>query len=662
MSLGIMLLCGMLSLSHSAGLLTPKGAGYQPIQIRDHHVNVVINNGFAMTEVTQTFYNPNDHALEAVYSFPLPQHASLSAVTIFAGEKEIHGEVLPKQQAEQVYREERHKGNDTGLAQKRGFHAFDFAVSPVPANGETRIRFVYYQPLRLDTGIGRYLYPLQDGGTDDAGASFWTTNTKVDNAFSLNLTLKSAHPVTDVRTPGFETAATISKVNEGHYTLNMQLQDVRLERDFIFYYRLQDNLPGRIEVLPYRPNENGPGTFMLVVTPGIDLQPLNRGADYTFVLDVSGSMQGKIATLARGVIKALGTMRPEDRVRVITFNHQATDVTRGWIPTTPDNVAQLVRQVEALQATGNTNLYAGLELALSKLDDDRATSIVLVTDGVTNTGIIEPREFHRLMQRYDVRVFGFLMGNSANWPLMRTITDTSGGFYAAVSNDDDIIGQIMLAKSKVTVEALHNVSLKITGVSVAEVTDDVFAKVYRGQQLVIFGRYTKAGEARVTLKARLTGEDRAYTTTFTFPAVDTESPELERLWALARIEQLEAQSFIGALPSTEMEGMIRHLGVTYQLVTDYTSMVVLADAAFAERGIERRNQARVAQERQAQAVRAQQPARPLRVDHSSPAFTQPAPSVGGGAIDPLTGGMALSLAGLAAAAMARRRTQHSRQE
>jgi Ca-activated chloride channel family protein len=657
MSLGIMLLCGMLSLSHSAGMLTPKGAGYQPVQIRDHHVNVVINNGFAMTEVTQTFYNPNDHALEAVYSFPLPQHASLAEVTIFAGEKEIHGEVLPKQQAEQVYREERHKGNDTGLAQKRGFQAFDFAVSPVPAKGETRIRFVYYQPLRLDTGIGRYLYPLQDGGTDDAGASFWTTNTKVDNTFSLNLTLKSAHPVVDVRTPGFETAATITKVNEGHYTLNMQLQDVRLERDFIFYYRLQDNLPGRIEVLPYRPNENSPGTFMLVVTPGIDLQPLNRGADYTFVLDVSGSMQGKIATLARGVIKALGTMRPEDRVRVITFNHQATDVTRGWIPTTPDNVAQLVRQVEALQATGSTNLYAGLELALSKLDDDRATSIVLVTDGVTNTGIIEPREFHRLMQRYDVRVFGFLMGNSANWPLMRTITDTSGGFYAAVSNDDDIIGQIMLAKSKVTVEALHNVSLKITGMSVTEVTDDVFAKVYRGQQLVIFGRYTKAGEARVTLKARLTGEDRAYTTTFTFPAVDTESPELERLWALARIEQLEAQSFIGALPSTEMEGMIRHLGVTYQLVTDYTSMVVLADAAFAERGIERRNQARVAQERQAQAVRAQQPARPLRVDHSSPAFTQPAPSVGGGAIDPLTGGMALSLAGLAAAAMARRRTQ-----
>ena len=156
------------------------------------------------------------------------------------------------------------------------------------------------------------------------------------------------------------------------------------------------------------------------------------------------------------------------------------------------------------------------------------------------------------------------MGNSANWPLMRTITESSGGFYASVSNADDIIGQIMLAKSKITFEALHDVSLNITGVPVSDLTDDVFAKVYRGQQLVIFGRYAQAGTARVTLKARLTGEDRAYTTSFTFPAVDTENPELERLWALARVAQLEARGRIGALAAAEMEGMIRDLGVTYQ--------------------------------------------------------------------------------------------------
>jgi Ca-activated chloride channel family protein len=223
-----------------------------------------------------------------------------------------------------------------------------------------------------------------------------------------------------------------------------------LERDFVFYYRLQDNLPGRVELIPYRDNTQAPGTFMLVVTPGVDLQPLNRGADYPFVLDVSGSMQGKIAALVRGGVQALSAMRAEDRVRLITFNHAAADLTRGWVPATAENVALLVRTVEALRANGSTNLYAGLNLALTDLDDDRATSIVLITDGVTNTGTLERRDFHRLMQRYDMRVFGFLMGNSANWPLMRTITEASDGFYACVSNADDIVGRIMLAKSKIT--------------------------------------------------------------------------------------------------------------------------------------------------------------------------------------------------------------------
>ena len=52
-----------------------------------------------------------------------------------------------------------------------------------------------------------------------------------------------------------------------------------------------------------------------------------------------------------------------------------------------------------------------------------ATSVLLVTDGVTNEGIIDPREFHTLLKKYDVRVFGFLMGNNANWPLIRFPVD-----------------------------------------------------------------------------------------------------------------------------------------------------------------------------------------------------------------------------------------------
>ena len=105
-------------------------------------MQVVINNGFAHTEVTQTFYNPNASDLEGVYAFPVPVSASLSEVTIFAGEREIHGEVVEKERAQRIYEEEKSRGNDAGLATKNGYQTFEFRVSPIRARAETCMRFV----------------------------------------------------------------------------------------------------------------------------------------------------------------------------------------------------------------------------------------------------------------------------------------------------------------------------------------------------------------------------------------------------------------------------------------------------------------------------------------------------------------------------------------
>ena len=642
-----LLLSGLLALASglapvfAGGTLTPVGSPNAPIQIRSHQVNVTINNGFAQTEVLQTFFNPNPTDLEALYAFPVPKSASLSEVTITSGEKTLNGEVLPKKEAETIYEEEKAKGNDAGLTTKNGYQNYEFKITPVRANSETRLRFVYYQPLEIDTGVGRYVYPLEEGGTDEVAKSFWQpVRTTVEGSLSINVTLKSAWPVDDVRAPGFETAAVTNKIDSGHYTLSLDRTGAKLDRDFVFYYRLADNLPGRVEVIPYRADKSKPGTFMMVVTPGIDLQPITQGADYTYVLDVSGSMQGKIGTLAGGVSQALTHMRPSDRFRVITFSDNASELI-GWTPATVENVQSASAKIQALQPQSGTNIYAGLQLALKDLNADRASSIVLVTDGVTNQGIVDPSKFHALLKQNDIRFFGFLMGNNANWPLMRAMGDATGGFYTGVSNADDIVGQILLAKSKIAFESLHDASFKFTGTRVSETTGDLPQKIYRGQQLVIFGRYDGAGKATVTLNAKLTGADKTYTTTFDFPETDTDNPEIERLWALAQIEQIELKESIGQMPPSESKDAITSLGVTYQLVTDHTSMLVLDDATHAARGIDRKNQQRIAAERTAQSVRAAQPVKNYQVDAAQPTYSAPAPHVshssggggGGGALE-----------------------------
>jgi Ca-activated chloride channel family protein len=214
---------------------------------------------------------------------------------------------------------------------------------------------------------------------------------------------------------------------------------------------------------------------------------------------------------------------------------------------------------------------------------------------------------------------------------MRTVCEGSGGFYSGVSNADDILGKILQAKSKIQHECLHDAEFKIKGVKTFNMTGEHPGKIYRGQQLVMFGQYEGGGEAELTLKARLTGEDKVYRTSFTFPETDTENPEIERLWALDQIEQLEFQANAGLMPGGESENAIRDLGLQYQLVTDETSMLVLADDAFQRHGIERHNRERVQREHSAQSARAAAPA-PVnrRVDQAQPFTPSRAPRIGNG--------------------------------
>jgi len=147
---------------------------------------------------------------------------------------------------------------------------------------------------------------------------------------------------------------------------------------------------------------------------------------------------------------------------------------------------------------------------------------------------------------------------------------------------------------------LHDARLELSGVQVTDTTDFDIGKVYRGQQLVVFGRYAAGGVADVQLHSRISNRDKTYSARVTFPDVDEGSPELERLWALDSIHAIQKQALLGLIPQTEANARVRKLGVDYQLVTTETSMLVLDDQGFTDQGIARNNQARSDTEHAAQ--------------------------------------------------------------
>ncbi|MEW8045836.1 MAG: VIT and VWA domain-containing protein, partial [Candidatus Thiodiazotropha sp.] len=399
----------------SAGLMTPKSANLPQLEIRQHHVEVTIEDGYAVTSVEQVFFNPNNAELEAIYAFPVPEKASVGEFTYWIEGKPVTGEVLEKQRAKEVYQQERDQGREAALTEQDSYRTFDSYVYPVKPQQDVRIRLVYIQPAHVDSGIGRYVYPLEEGGVDEQRLAFWSYNDVVTEAFSFDLKLRSSYPVDEMRLPQHP-QATASSLSPQAWSVSLHNGQVgseqestqapsavvhKLDRDIVVYWRHQQGLPGSVDMLTHKEPGKERGTFMLTLTPGDDLTSINEGRDWVFVLDLSGSMKGKYQSLVEGVRKGLANLSDRDRFRIVLFNNHARELTSGYIQATADNARSFLSKLENTGPSGSTNLYAGLERGIKGLDSDRSSAIILVTDGVANVGITEKKDFLKLLERYD---------------------------------------------------------------------------------------------------------------------------------------------------------------------------------------------------------------------------------------------------------------------
>ena len=662
----------------ASGLLTPKGSNTQ-LQIQDHSVEVMIEDGYAITTIENEFYNPSTEILEAVYEFPVPQNGTVAEFTIWIDGKPIIGEVVEKERAKTIYEQEKAAGRDAGLTQKKTFYRFESSVSPVRPQQSTKIRLVYMQPADIEGGIGRYVYPLEEGGTDQNKLDFWQTDSNVQRQFSFDLSLRSGFPVDALRTPAHphavitnndqlnwnvainkngktksntvvtenpadtialsERAATFSDLAlQDNDNQNQGASSNALNQDIVVYWRLQPNLPGAIELVTHKKPGQRRGTFMLTVTPGIDLQPISEGRDWVFVLDRSGSMSGKYQTLMDATSQALNKLSTNDRFRVILFDDKVEELTKDWTVVNDVSLQNISDALSRSSVDGGTDLYRGIQAALSKINADRTTSVILITDGVANVGKTEKKDFLDLISKYDVRLFTAIMGNGANRPLLDSMTRVSQGFATSISNSDDIMGVMLSAIEKVKYQALHDVGLSIKGLKTSDLVPTQPTTLYRGQQMVLFGHYYGDEQAEVTLKAKISGQETRYTSQFSFPKESSDNPEIERLWAYAQIQELKDKANYLGTDIKDYRSAIVDTAVEYGLVTDFTSMIVMSDEQFENNGIDRNNRDRRANEQQASASRLSTTQSSNRVDQNSPAFTDTRPSYSGGsgAINPLS--------------------------
>ena len=104
-----------------------------------------------------------------------------------------------------------------------------------------------------------------------------------------------------------------------------------------------------------------------------------------FVIDTSGSMGGTSIEQARnGLSFGLKRLSPGDRFNIIRFSSGYAPLFPDSVAATPDNLAQAMSFVRALEAGGGTDMLPPLALALTDrgaAGSDFLRQVVFLTDG-----------------------------------------------------------------------------------------------------------------------------------------------------------------------------------------------------------------------------------------------------------------------------------------
>ncbi|HEX7859697.1 MAG TPA: VIT and VWA domain-containing protein [Verrucomicrobiae bacterium] len=578
--------------SRAAGLLIADGGFGGTLEVKEHEVDVTINNGIAVTRVTQVFQNMEQRQVEALYTFPVPKGASVANFSMWINGKEMVGEVLEKKKAREIYESYKVSRRDPGLLEQVDYKTFEMRIFPIQPSAEQRVQITYYQELDVDHDWATYVYPL-------ATSTRREMDQRTTGKFAFTVHAKSMVPITAVESPSHTAEMVVAKHTAEYYQASMEQRSGSLARDIVLAFNFERARSG-FDLLASKPAGED-GYFALTLTPGEDLNRKEQGMDYIFLLDISGSMadDGKLLLSKDSVGSFIQELGPEDRFEVLVFNVAPDFAFRELRSGTDENKAEGVAYLGRQSARGGTVLAPALTTAFKYSTPDRPLNVIILSDGLT-----EQQDRATMVQLShtrpsNTRIFCIGVGNDVNRPMLEQVAGETGGLAAFISRGDNFARQAKAFRRKLTHPAATGLEVKINGIETYDLEPQKLPNLYHGTPLRIYGRYKGAGKANIELRASVNGQELKQSVALEFPKNDS-NPEIERMWAWHRIDGLLKSADAKNNRAPVIEEIVR-LGEGYSIASEYTSFLVLEnDAEYQRWKIARTNMRRVDNDRTAQ--------------------------------------------------------------
>ncbi len=566
---------------------TPPTISYR---IKALSVNARVIDQIAQVQVAQSFVNTGSRQMQVQFVFPLPYDGAIDSLTLLVDGKEYPAQLMSKERAREIYEGFMRRNEDPALLEWMGTGMFQTSVFPVPPGAERKVMITYKQLLRKDHNLTDLLFPL--------GTAKYTS--AAVEKIEIKASIESKTPIKSVYSPTH--GVDIERPDEHHAIVKYTAANEIPSGDFRLFYDVTDQRLGA-SVISYRPQTGEDGYFLLLSSPEVDWTADERtGKNVVCVFDRSGSMSGRKFEQAQRALKfVMNNLNDGDYFNLVAYDTEVESFKPELQPYGEETRKAGIGFVDTLYAGGGTNIDGALQAAFRMLPDDaRPNYILFMTDGRPTIGETNEGKIVNVVQQHNTthaRLISFGVGFDVNSRLLDRLSRAGFGASEYVRPNEDIESHVARLYNKISSPAMTNVDVNFEfdemaaedGSPVTRVYPRQIHDLFQGEQLVVVGRYRKAGVAKIRITGKVSGTEQK----FDFPAelVETSKDEkyafVEKLWAMRRIGQIVDELDLHGRNDELIKELVQ-LSTQHGILTPYTSFLAddtgRADLAQAQAG------------------------------------------------------------------------------
>lgn len=543
---------------------------FTPLEVSYHHVNVKIDGQICTTSVDEEFYNPNPGQLEGTYLFPIPKNAQIDKFTMEINGKETSAELLTADKARAIYEDIVRRERDPALLEYADRGVFRVSVYPIEGHSRKQIKISYTEVLKSDSGLISYLYPLNT--EKFSAAPIHEVSIKVD--------LSSDRALTSIYSPSHNVE--IKRPDANRAVIGYEAKDARPDTDFQLFFAPQKQEVS-LDLLTYRTGDDD-GYFLLLASPGANAKTTHLPKDVTFVLDTSGSMadDDKLVQAKKALQFCLANLNEDDRFEIIRFSTEPEPLFGKLTPASEASVTQAKQFVAKLKPEGGTAIDDALHqaMALRPEKSERPYVVVFITDGMPTVG--ETRDDAIVAETNQAadqgtRVFCFGLGTDVNAHLLDRIAENTHAVSDYVLPKEDMEVRVSTFFAKIREPVLSDVKLSFPdGVKVTKMYPQSMPDLFKGDQLVLCGRYSGDGKGDCVIEGNANGTRQHFAVPVTFPKTADTQTFVPRLWASRRVAYLLDEIRLHG-ENAELKNEATDLARQFGIVTPYTAFLIMED-------------------------------------------------------------------------------------